>query len=1415
MDAPFIQKRISGWISRTFIIKGAAPGTTTFTLFPFPGIIISEIELTSGSLKGGFIGRILIEISFDSLIKKKIGLRRLLLEDIDLEQINIEDKNTSQTGDDILYSLFQGIFPGLCLKKSSSPPLIDDSSLKFSKHNSILPHSTFPESSFKSRQKDSTDLFDYIEYLKKLYIEYFQQSSFIVEARHIKSRQFKNGNLHISIHPIPHKIKFSGTLDIEKLNIENIEMPHIPSIQSVKGDRITGDFDLNIAPKKNKKENIRTFTINGKGNVTLSTPSLIYSYPDRLSWPKSNPANDNVNNESNFHAKNRDLPEGNDIIKTSLGITSIDAGFSIKNDAITLGSDNTSLTASIKAFANDLKSPLLSVEYQNSVEYQKNQDIPSYSSLEFSGNNISIEGCAAEVADILPDNAICRTIFNIIKSGTADEISVSFNSQPSWQSSTSTPNDKNEEVYFDGKRLKLFNPETMKIKGRLSNASIHIPSTALIADKVNGYVNVVKGTLHTDIQTGHIKNATIHNGQLSVDLIDKSFPYTGEFQLSTELANLHQVLMDLITKPSVVSELKNLKNIKGKADGTLKIEGEKNQTPTIVVDANNIDLKGQYLRLPKKFSIKGKSFNYSNSYSGNNSGNNSGNDSGHESRNESGSKSDKKRGGHHLIEVSQISGKMGKSTFSDIAASISFQREKSPDIRFTCNIAEANLWLDEIVPWFKSFEDGENENAKNNNTENDNAENAPGIISINRLTSWFSFFEGNIILDGCYFKGEADPSRRWDYLFRGRGENISFKQITEEQTDQNFVSDLSFKFIYSNSKEKFSEADNFSFSEGEDFNNGNVSSLDTTKNERPESNNNGDFLISPNDSEGITTNPQNPLKTGLYKDFQINRIWDIKAQINDTSPLSSFFKNKYINDIQTPVHLINGSIDNYRDRIKLKYPILFTNNIQANITSITSTSSIPTTQKHNMDDIDIFEIDITNKLSLPNSKPITEHDKNETYRFHLKRQKEANSNSMGQYSFDLKGSLNTKIVKSFFKSGSTTLHDIEQFTQGKTFIIESTPYSPASTKFKVYGKDENFDHYKITTDSLDLDFLINLMSQFNRNGNKNENPFLLPLLTLETDTFMVNKIALNPFRATFNLNGNEKKIVAETGHNCHINTTAFIKLKPDIVDISILIDENNNEIEPVMTCLYEGEKLMDGRYSVKGFLNTNTQLSPSEPTPSEKAIPDHEALSSEKPNPDNKPLWSEKTSPDHTKDKNDFHITEIEAELLKQNLTGNFQISAQDGRIFRLTLLSRILSIINISRLMEGKFPDIEQTGFAYSTIEIDALVKKNKIILKKAVVNGLDMTLLFMGWIDPFNKNMELNCLVAPFKTADNIIKKIPLIGRMLNDRLIAIPVKAWGPINDPSVIIMHPSDVGKSIINSMESILTAPFEIIENLKY
>ncbi|MES0363113.1 MAG: AsmA-like C-terminal domain-containing protein, partial [Desulfobacteria bacterium] len=87
------------------------------------------------------------------------------------------------------------------------------------------------------------------------------------------------------------------------------------------------------------------------------------------------------------------------------------------------------------------------------------------------------------------------------------------------------------------------------------------------------------------------------------------------------------------------------------------------------------------------------------------------------------------------------------------------------------------------------------------------------------------------------------------------------------------------------------------------------------------------------------------------------------------------------------------------------------------------------------------------------------------------------------------------------------------------------------------------------------------------------------------------------------------------------------------------------------------------------------------------------------------------------------------------------------------------------------------------------------------------------LGDIDLVNKKLDLRVLVAPLKTVDSVVKKIPLVNHVLGGTLVSIPIKVEGDWGNPTVTPLSPSAVGSGLMGIMKRILELPFKIIEPL--
>ncbi len=301
----------------------------------------------------------------------------------------------------------------------------------------------------------------------------------------------------------------------------------------------------------------------------------------------------------------------------------------------------------------------------------------------------------------------------------------------------------------------------------------------------------------------------------------------------------------------------------------------------------------------------------------------------------------------------------------------------------------------------------------------------------------------------------------------------------------------------------------------------------------------------------------------------------------------------------------------------------------------------------------------------------------------------------------------------------------------------------------------------ISTDILDIDTLTKVIqSESPQKTNDLYSYIHFPLtFNIKSDKCIYKTMIFTPFQASVAMYKDSWTIFIENTKLCNMNIEGIIDKKHKL-DISFELYAEKDNLAQFISCLFDKKQLIKGKYSIRADFNSIGNMY-----------------------------------------------------QLMDNLNGKIEFSSQDGRIYKLTLLSRILSVINISKFIHGKIPDIIQNGFAYNSLYIKAYIKKSRIILKSAVIKGVDMTFVFKGWIDMMKRTMKLTCIVSPFKTADMIIKHLPILDHILNNRLISFPVEIKGNINNPDIVLLPPSEIGKGLLDMMQRIMTTPFRIIKDI--
>jgi hypothetical protein len=169
-----------------------------------------------------------------------------------------------------------------------------------------------------------------------------------------------------------------------------------------------------------------------------------------------------------------------------------------------------------------------------------------------------------------------------------------------------------------------------------------------------------------------------------------------------------------------------------------------------------------------------------------------------------------------------------------------------------------------------------------------------------------------------------------------------------------------------------------------------------------------------------------------------------------------------------------------------------------------------------------------------------------------------------------------------------------------------------------------------------------------------------------------------------------------------------------------------------------------------------------------------------------------------------------EANRWLDHLRGSVSLTARDGRIYHDLAFIKALEFLNTTDLLKGKFPDPEREGVPYQSIDFRATVIHPLLKVDQVIVVSPVADVTGRGSINLADRTIDTTYLVAPFPSADAVVKNIPLLGNILNNSLVTIPVRVRGPYDDPTVTPLPPGQVADDIANMMDRILTLPFKIM-----
>lgn len=319
-----------------------------------------------------------------------------------------------------------------------------------------------------------------------------------------------------------------------------------------------------------------------------------------------------------------------------------------------------------------------------------------------------------------------------------------------------------------------------------------------------------------------------------------------------------------------------------------------------------------------------------------------------------------------------------------------------------------------------------------------------------------------------------------------------------------------------------------------------------------------------------------------------------------------------------------------------------------------------------------------------------------------------------------------------------------------------------------------------STASLDLDRILKSEWVAGKVGKKpapvrpgfREKVWDMPLtgvVHVETGRLLYAKMLWAPAKADVLLNRGAVAIRLTRATICGISTPGKIRVGPEGTDIALDISARGKDLQSTLACFFSKKRLVSGSYELSGHIEAKGP-----------------GVGGKVP---------------------------VDSAGLAQSLQGQVALQAKGGRIFRFNAFTKIISVLSVSEIYRGVVPDLINKGCPYKSLQLKGAIKNGILVLSDSVLDGPSIKMVFSGRIDLVRNEINVIALVAPQRTVERVVNATPLVGTVLKDAFVTVPVRISGDLADPSVVLLSPGAIGHELLGVMQRLVKLPFTIFQPL--
>jgi len=351
------------------------------------------------------------------------------------------------------------------------------------------------------------------------------------------------------------------------------------------------------------------------------------------------------------------------------------------------------------------------------------------------------------------------------------------------------------------------------------------------------------------------------------------------------------------------------------------------------------------------------------------------------------------------------------------------------------------------------------------------------------------------------------------------------------------------------------------------------------------------------------------------------------------------------------------------------------------------------------------------------------------------------------------------------------LDSFSLFASDKTITLNASQAVFAGRNYTVNGaasldRERLSMDFDVRTDTVELDKILEAIPGNNeeetekgKRVGKYRDLGVYAQVNFNADSLLYKGYTWKPFKSIITYENSSLGIEVLEAELCHLSTPGKISFHQGQIALDFQMEAEGQELKEVLICLEGGEQQMTGTLNLKGNI-----------------------------------------SGEGTRD------------TLVNSLAGTLQYSSKDGYIYQDAHLAKLLYVLNVTNLFQGKIPDLADTGFHYDSLIVKGTMEKGVLTITPARLDAPIMEISAYGTIHIPDEKVNLQVLVAPLQTINKLQKLLPMISKIVPESLIAVPVEVKGDFSDIKVRTLSMSAISKNVFGVMVDALSTPVRVLED---